>query len=48
MISIEKCRRLLGEIAKEWTNAEVLEVRDWLEQMADLILEVNKKQTIKR
>jgi hypothetical protein len=48
MISIEKCRKLLGDIAKDWTNEEVLLVRDWLEQLADLILDVKKKQIVKR
>lgn len=44
MFTIEKCRKLLGKIAQGKTDEEIRLMRDWLEQLADLMLEMKKKQ----
>jgi len=46
MITIEKCRKLLGEKAKNCTNDEVKAVRDWLEQLAIILIETKKKKAL--
>jgi len=44
MLTIQKCRKLLGNIAQGKTDEEIRLMRDWLEQLADLMLEMKKKQ----
>jgi hypothetical protein len=44
MLTIQKCRKLLGKIAQGKTDEEIRLMRDWLEQLADLMLEMKKKQ----
>ncbi len=43
MLTLKKCKKILGEKAKEWTDEEVLMVRDWLDLLADFILDIYKK-----
>lgn len=44
MLTIQKCRKLLGKFAQGKTDEEVRMIREWLEQLADLMLEMKKKQ----
>jgi len=47
MISISKCRKLIGDKAEKMTNKEVEEVRDQFYKLADLAFDSwleNKKQ----
>ncbi len=44
MLTIQKCRKLLGKIAQGKTDEEIRLMRNWLEQLADLMLEMKKKQ----
>jgi hypothetical protein len=44
MLTIEKCRKLLGKLAIGKTDEEIIIIRDWLEQLADFILEIKEKQ----
>jgi hypothetical protein len=44
MFTIEKCRKLLGKIAIGKTDEEIRLIREWMEQLADLMLEMKKKQ----
>jgi len=44
MLTIQKCRKLLGKFAQGKTDEEIRLIREWLEQLADLMLEMKKKQ----
>jgi hypothetical protein len=44
MFTNEKCRKLLGKFAHGKTDEEIRLIRQWLEQLADLMLEMKKKQ----
>lgn len=44
MLTIQKCRKLLGKFAQGKTDEEIRLIREWLEQLADLMLEMKNKQ----
>ena len=44
MLTIQKCRKLLGKFAQGKTDEEIRLIKEWLEQLADLMLEMKKKQ----
>ncbi len=44
MLTIQKCRELLGKFATGKTDEEIRLIKEWLEQLADLMLEMKKKQ----
>jgi hypothetical protein len=44
MLTIQKCRKLLGKFAQGKTDEEIRLIREWLEQLADFMLEIKKKQ----
>jgi hypothetical protein len=44
MLTIQKCRKLLGKFAHGKTDEEIRLIREWLEQLADFMLEIKKKQ----
>mgnify|MGYP000010387889 FL=1 len=44
MLTIQKCRKLLGKFATGKTEEEIRLIKEWLEQIADLMLEMKKKQ----
>jgi hypothetical protein len=44
MLTIEKCRKLLGKFATGKTDEEIRLIKEWLEKIADLMLEMKKKQ----
>ena len=43
MLTIKECRDILKEEALELTDAEIIEIRDWLSMMADITLESIEK-----
>ena len=43
MLSIKKCRELLGETGKKWTDKRVEQVRDYLIKMAKLNISIVKQ-----
>lgn len=40
MLSLERCRELLGERAHEMPDAQVIDVRDNLYALADLLIDI--------
>ena len=43
MLTVTQCRKILGNMANDWSDETVLEVRDWLSTLAELILQVDQK-----
>jgi hypothetical protein len=39
MLTIKECRELLKDDAKELSDEQIIEVREWLSMMADIIIE---------
>jgi hypothetical protein len=39
MLTIKECREILKEDAQELTDEQIIEVREWLSMMADIIIE---------
>ena len=39
MLTIKECRELLEDDAKELSDEQIIEVREWLSMMADIIIE---------
>ena len=52
MLTVKQCREILDKEAVGLTDADIILIRDWLSDLADLLIEtssktktVNKKQT---
>lgn len=39
MLTIKECRDILNDDAKELNDEQIIEIRDWLSMMADIIIE---------
>lgn len=39
MLTIKECRELLKDDARELSDEQIIEVREWLSMMADIIIE---------
>ena len=39
MLTIKECREILQDDAKELNDEQIIEVREWLTMMADIIIE---------
>ena len=48
MLSIEKCNEILNKIIKKYTKEEVVAVREWLYQFAEIILNAKENEESKR
>ena len=44
MLSIEKCNEILNKNVKKYTKEEVVAVREWLYQFAEIILNVEENE----
>lgn len=40
MLTIAECRKILTENKKEYTDEEVLAMRDWMYRLADIVIEL--------
>lgn len=43
-LSIKECRRILGEKSIKCTDEEILEIRDWLYELATIRIEQLKRK----
>lgn len=41
MLTLNKCKIILGKEAEELSDDEILIIRDWLEKLADITIESN-------
>lgn len=48
MLSIEKCNEILNKNEKKYTKEEVVAVREWLYQFAEIILNAKENEEPKR
>ena len=48
MLSIEKCNEILNKKEKQYTKEEVIAVREWLYQFAEIILNAKENEEPKR
>ena len=45
-LSLPECRKVIGKESINYTDEELIKIRDWLENMADIVLEVIEKNGI--
>ena len=45
-LTIAECRKTLGNESKNYSDEELIKIRDWLDNMADVVLEVIEKNGI--
>ncbi|MFT5822420.1 MAG: hypothetical protein ACI8ZM_003676 [Crocinitomix sp.] len=48
MLSLKKCRELLGETGKKWTDEKIEQVRNYLMKLARINVEIIKNLKSKR
>jgi hypothetical protein len=47
MLTIKECREILKDDAKELSDQQIIEIREWLAMMADVIVEQVEQENIK-
>jgi hypothetical protein len=47
MLSIKKCKEILGNEAKELTDQEILEMRDFISILAEILIESTLEKDFK-
>ena len=48
MLTIKECREILKENANDLSDQQIIEIRDWLSMMADIIIEQIEKEELKK
>ena len=43
MLTIKQCREILGNEAKGLTDNDIIQIREWLSDMADILIESMEK-----
>ena len=43
MLTVKECRKLLNEETEDLTDKEIIEIREWLSNMADILIESLEK-----
>jgi hypothetical protein len=47
MLTLKQCKEILADEAKKLTDQEIIEMRDWLTLLAEIIIESTESQIIK-
>jgi hypothetical protein len=45
-LSLPECRKVIGKESINYSDEELIKIRDWLDNMADIVLEVIEKNGI--
>jgi hypothetical protein len=45
-LSLAECRKVIGKESINYSDEELIKIRDWLDNMADIVLEVIEKNGI--